>query len=266
MNINKSWFTFHRDDAPNWPCPTCGGASLNLKTEELRVYDSAETAHSKGEYWFEADYVRYRFSATLNCSNHRCNEVIAAVGSGEVLTEHTHDHDGGWDVVYRDIFTPHFFEPCLIPILVPESTPIDVKNALNSAFAIIFANRDATANQLRVSIEVLLDELGVQAQDKNGEFLKLGVRINNHLTGDLLKYKDRLSAIQWIGNDGSHGNGSISLDDLLAGLEIIESILVALYPSSAQDLDELARKMIEKKRPKKTGASNNFKEKAENQQ
>lgn len=253
MNINKTWFTFRRDDAPNWQCPSCGSASLNLKPEELQVHDSAETSRSKGEDWFDVDYVSYRFSATLHCANLRCKEVVAVVGSGEVDVEHIPDDEGRWDVHYEDSFSPRFFEPCLVPISIPENTPVDVKNSLNAAFAIIFANRDAAANQLRVSIEVLLDEIGIEARDKNGDFLKLGVRINDHLKDEFLNFKDRLSAIQWIGNDGSHGNGSISVDDLLAGLEIIESLLVSLYPSLSTDIDALAQKMIDKKRPKKAG-------------
>lgn len=254
MNINKTWFTFHRDDIPNWQCPTCGSASLNLKPEELRVYDSAETARFRAEDWFDPDFFRYRFSATLHCANLRCKEVVAAVGTGEVETVHTQDEEGRWDSNYRDCFAPRHFEPCLVPISIPENTPKNVTNSLFAAFSIIFTNRDAAANQLRVSIEALLDDLGVQARDKNGESLKLGVRINDHLKGDLLKYKERLSAIQWIGNDGSHGNGTISIDDLLIGLELIESLLVTLYPSRRTDLDELARKMIGKKNPKKASS------------
>lgn len=253
MNINKTWFAFSRDDLPNWQCPSCGSASLNLKPEDFRVYDSAETARSKSEDWFDADFVKYRFSATLQCANLRCKEVVAVVGAGEVEMENIPDEKGGWDANYRDCFTPKFFEPFLVPISIPENTPIDVRNALYAAFSIIFSNRDAAANQLRVSIEVLLDNLRVDAKREDGGLIPLGKRIENRLSGDLLKHKDRLSAIQWIGNDGSHGNGAISISDLLAGLELIESLLIALYPSPSADLDGLAMKMIEKKQPKITG-------------
>lgn len=246
MNINRTWFNFYRDDIPHWPCPACGSASLNLLPELFNVHESSETEKSKEEDWFDADYVRYRFSATLQCANLRCKEVVAVVGSGEVETENIPDEEGRWDTSYRDCFSPKFFEPFLIPISIPENTPIDVRNALYAAFSIIFANRDAAANQLRVSIEVLLDEQNVKAANN------LAVRIKNHLIGEFPKYKDRLSALRLIGNDGSHGNGAISISDLLAGLELIESLLIALYPSPSADLDGLAMKMIEKKKPKKT--------------
>ena len=253
MHINKKWFTFYRDEIPNWICPTCGSASLNLHAENLLVCDSGETASSRRMEWFDAEHVSYRFSATLQCTNLRCNDVVAVVGAGEVEEEHIPDEEGRWEINYRDCFTPRFFEPCLIPISIPVNTPADVKQALFAAFSIIFSNRDAAANQLRVSIEVLLDDMGVHARDKKGDFLKLGVRINDHLNDDLrlLRFKDRLSAIKWIGNDGSHGNGAISHTDLMVGLEIIESLLIALYPSTGADLDELARQMIEKKKPKR---------------
>lgn len=252
MNIKKTWFTFRRDNFPNWQCPTCRSASLNLNPEDFRVYDSGETARNRAEDWFDAEYIRYRFSATLHCSNFRCNEVVTMVGAGDVEIEHTPDEMGKWDIYYHDCFSPHFFEPCLIPISIPEKTPVDVRNALDAAFYIIFSNRNATANQLRVAIEVLLDDQGVDSRREDGSFISLGKRIEKRLENKLLYFKERFEAIQWIGNDGSHGNGSTSVSDLLAGLELIESLLIALYPSPSADLDGLAMKMIEKKKPKKT--------------
>ena len=175
------------------------------------------------------------------------------VGAGHVEQEPVPDEKGQWELTYRDCFQPSFFEPCLIPISIPENTHADVKSSLDRSFSLIFANRDAAANQLRVALEVLLDEQGIKARDRNGGLLRLADRINGHLQeDDLLRYKERLSAIRWIGNDGSHGNGAITVRDLLAGLELIESVLIALYPSTRTDLDELARGMIEKKKPKKT--------------
>lgn len=250
MNIKKSWFTFRRDDLPSWQCPTCGGASLNLKPEDLRTYDSAETVRFRTEDWFDADFVQYRFSAVLHCANNRCNETVTMVGMGKVEEEHEQDHEGQWNLTYFDKFTPLFFQPSLIPISIPQDTPSSVSNSLMAASSIIFANRNAAANQLRASIEVLLDDRNIKAIRANGKFIPLGERINDHLNDALLKYKDRLSAIQWIGNDGSHGGGDISIEDLLAGLEIIESLLAELYPSTKNDPDELARKIIELKKPK----------------
>lgn len=259
MYINKSWFKFHRDELPDWQCPTCGNASLNLVPEEFHVQDSSGTKKSREPDEFDADWVQYRFSATLRCSNNRCNEFVSMVGSGGVETRHIKDDEGRWDTSYRDHFTPSFFEPYLTPISIPDDVPNDVRNSLNRSFKLIFANRDAAANQLRVALEVLLDERGVKKTDKNGDALKLGIRVDSHLGGEtvksyeLIRCKERLSAIQWIGNDGSHGNESISTSDLLAGFEIIESILATIYPSDSPDLDELAKKMVNKKRPQKAG-------------
>lgn len=253
MFINKSWFWFCRDELPEWQCPTCGKASLGLDPEEFHVHYSGETANLRESDDLDADWVRYRISAVLRCLNRRCNEVVTMAGAGHVEQEHARDEKGQWEVTYRDCFRPSFFEPCLKPISIPENIPTDVRSSLNRSFSLIFASHDAAANQLRVALEVLLDEQSVKLRDKNGGLLPLGIRINDHLQGDLLKYKDRLSAIRWIGNDGSHGNDAITVSDLLAGFELIESVLTALYPSTRVDHDELARKVIEKKQPKKTG-------------
>lgn len=180
------------------------------------------------------------------------------VGAGHVEQEHVRDEKGQWEPTYWDCFQPTFFEPCLIPISIPENTPADVRTSLDRSFSLIFANRDAAANQLRVALEVLLDEQGINARGESGKPIWLANRINNHLQGDLLRYKERLSAIRWIGNDGSHGNDAITVSDLLAGFELIESVLAALYPSTTVDHDELARKVIEKKQPKKTGVKNGY--------
>jgi hypothetical protein len=251
MHINKNWFEFKRENIPDWQCPTCGGASLNLDPEDLRVYESGETARSQEEDGFDADNADYRFAATLHCKNNACREVITLVGSGKVEVDHI-PGEKGWDTVYHQWLKPHFFQPSLIPISIPSNTPIDLKNSLIAAFAIIFANHAAAINQIRVAAEILLDEIGVASVRGGGGFLSLGDRISNHLHGDAESYKDKLDAIRWLGNDGSHGNGSISIIDLLNGLEIFESLLSEIYPEPKTDINDLARKVIEKKKLRRT--------------
>lgn len=251
MHINKTWFSFRRDYVPNWRCPSCGDACLNLSPEELRVYESAETSRNKQEDWFDSDYVTYRFSATLHCADIRCNEVVVVIGAGHIDFEYTQTEEDLHKKTYTDCFVPQLFEPCLVPITIPANTPANVRDALNAVFSIIFINRDAAANRLRFSIEVLLDEIRIPSRDKHGNFLKLGVRINDHLNDELRKYKINLSAIQWIGNDGSHGCDDTSIEDLLSGLEIMEFLLHAFFSPPSIDINTLSSKLIEKKKPKK---------------
>lgn len=249
MFIQKSWFSFYRDESPDWQCPTCGNASLNLVPEEFHCHESSETKKTKDCDEFDADWVRYRFSAVLRCSNIRCNEVVTMIGSGEVETEHFHDQDKQWETNYRDCFKPYFFEPCLKPIAVPKNAPRDVRKSLHQAFALIFSNYGAAANQIRVAVEALLNFHDVPSIENNKR-IYLGERIQKHLTPPLQAYKPMLSAVRWIGNAGSHESNSIKIEDLLDGLYLIETVLANLYPDSVKDVEELAASINKNKKPR----------------
>lgn len=250
MLIDKSWFTFYRDHPPEWICPTCGKSVLNLNDNELHIHSSAETEQSRECDAFDFDWVQYRFTATLRCANPRCKEAVAMLGRGHVEQDHTQGQDGNWEVTYRDFLTPLFFEPHLKPFSILENTPEAVKNCLSQAFSLTFANRGVAANQVRVAIEALLDAHGIKSEYAKGNRISLGSRISDHLTPPLTNLKVKLSAVRWIGNAGSHEIDSISIDDLLDGFSLVESVLSKLYPPASRNLDSLASAIDQSKKPR----------------
>lgn len=250
MFIDKSWFAFYRDNPPEWHCPSCGKSVLNLIDDELRIHESAETEQSRGLDAFDFDWVQYRFTATLRCSNPRCKETIAMAGRGCVDQSHIRDPSGDWESVYQDYLTPLFFEPNLKPFSLPENTPEAVNKCLIQAFSLTFANRGVAANQVRVAVEALLDAHGIKSEYAKGNRISLGSRISEHLTPPLTNLKVKLSAVRWIGNAGSHEIDSISIDDLLDGFSLVESVLAELYPPASRNLDALASAIDQSKKPR----------------
>ena len=250
MRIDKTWFQFFNEQIPEWWCPTCGKGVLNLDNAGLIKHESCESACLHDLEGFDPEWIRYRFSATLVCANTRCQETVMVVGNGSVEEKHFYDEYGEHQSEYPDVFAPQFFEPPLLPIDIPEGTPRNVKASLTEAFKLIFANQGATANQLRVAIELLLDGYPeVPKKHPNGKFMLLGDRLKV-LPIALADHFHHLSAIRFIGNAGSHEFDAIGVPDLLDALRLIESLLSRLYPAPAQDIEGLAQSIHSTKKPR----------------
>jgi hypothetical protein len=249
MRIDKTWFQFVNEQIPEWWCPTCGKGVLSLDKAGLVKHESGESARLHDVEGFGPEWISYRFSAALVCANRRCQEIVMVVGNGSVEEKHYYDEFGEHHSDYPDIFFPQFFEPPLRPIDIPDHTPKDVKISLTEAFKFIFVNQSAATNQLRVAIEVLLDNFEVKRTNPDGTYRSLGNRLKilpHHLSNIFI----HLSAIRWIGNAGSHELEAISITDLLDALKLIESMLNKLYPPIVEDIENLAQSIHLTKKPR----------------
>lgn len=250
MRIEKAWFQFLNEQIPEWWCPTCNKAVLNLGKMGIQKSESGESAKLRYRDEFDPDWIQYRFVASMVCANSRCQDTVMVVGHGSVEDQHFYDEYGEHQSEYSDVFSPQFFEPHLRPIDIPEETPKVVKTSLEEAFKLIFANRGAAANQMRVAIELLLDSYPeVPKKRFNGTPMTLADRLNA-LPTTLTKHFNHLSAIRWIGNAGSHEFDAIDIPDLLDALKLIESLLNQLYPTLVEDTEGLAQSIHLAKKPR----------------
>ena len=62
---------------------------------------------------------------------------------------------------------------------------------------------------------------------------------------------DRLLAIKWLGNFGSHGSEKITIDDVLDAYEIMEDVLHEVYPDRGRNVSKLTKEINRKKGPRK---------------
>jgi hypothetical protein len=134
---------------------------------------------------------------------------------------------------------------------LPKKCPDNVAKELRAAFKLIWPDPSAAANRVRVALENLMDHLKIQKRRKNrkGRFDKLTL---HHRIEIFTKTEpgigDRLMALKWLGNAGSH-RGKVSQEDILDAFEIIEEALLELVEHRSKRLEALAQGLMERHRP-----------------
>ena len=82
-------------------------------------------------------------------------------------------------------------------------------------------------------------------------FVSLHERISL-LPAKFAHLKDLIVAIKWLGNAGSHDDGTdVTLDDVMDSYELTEHILQEVYAPKLTKLHKLAKKVNKKKGPVK---------------
>ena len=164
----------------------------------------------------------------LICSNGKCKEKTAVVGQGEFYATSSHNPVGPQYRLDRyKVYFPKYFEPALNIFIVPSSCPQDIKLQIEKSFTHFFNDLNACANAVRTSLELIMDQQGVEKISKNGNPINLGIRIKDfNLKNPIVK--PFIEAVKWIGNAGSHVSGVVK-NDVLDGYELLQFVISELY-------------------------------------
>jgi hypothetical protein len=243
---------------PAWPCPTCANGTLTLVPNSLV---KKETANSRQSYEVlgEPDLITYTFSAWLKCNYGNCGEEVVVAGNGKVVIvekeiadlvdEEIEDIQPG--PKYGTIYEPLFCWPMPDMFGLPEKCPPEVQAELRAGFRLFWSDQAASAGRVRVSLERLMDQCGIPRRRKNckEEYynLTLGRRIEEFSKVEP-PAGERLMALKWLGNTGSHQR-SVTRDDLLDGFEVLEYSLAELFDQRTARIAELAHQLTIKHTP-----------------
>jgi hypothetical protein len=228
------WLTFYLTDNRHFYCQKCKEGKL------LRVND----------FQFHKANISLReikISGILKCNNISCNEVYSICGK---RIEVTQIKDNGIDTPYFETYfkyEPEFISPPLEIIELKNKYPRTVNDALYESFKLFFSDNEACANKIRIALEFLLDELGVDQLDKKGENLALGVRIEKYKEVDE-KNSNLMKATKIIGNYGSHRE-KVSRQDVLDGYELLKAVLDDLYDNESEKIRLKAELINKNKKP-----------------
>ncbi len=250
LNEN-SWLKlkFTASDFGQLTCPTCQSGILQKKGDNFFESSNSETKQCSSELWFEIEMCLYRFSAMLECSSQNCREAVVVVGDGRIERFHeVNDHTGRWDEWEESIYTPKFFYPPLNIIPILEEYDERIKPLMSQAFSFFFSDTESCANKIRVVLEELMTCMKVRKtlDTKKGRIrLKLHDRIESFKTKNP-ENGDRLLAIKWIGNAGSH-TGSVSQKDILQAFRILDVVLRSIYSKRDKELDLIVAKINKRK-------------------
>jgi len=251
MIIDKDfWLNLHlrEDKSSEITCPACGKGKINISEHLMRFETEKSKKYTKYVSCF-GGFIDKRFSGFLICNNDECNEIVAVCGS--VNAEQSKHNDTEYiNQDYIECLLPEYFSPPLNIFPLKQIYPSAVNKLLEKSFSLFFMDNESCGNKIRISVEVLLDELGVRKEKdcKHKTYrLNLNDRIREYQSINMYIGELMLS-IKWIGNYGSH-NDSISKSDLLDGYEMMCTILDNLYDNQTDKLLKLSRTINIHERP-----------------
>lgn len=230
---------------PAWKCPSCR-AALQMAPDTFTKYHG-NCAAIASESWFDEEDAEMVFTGSLSCG--ACKGTVVFSGSCSVDRQNT-EH-GDW--VWLKYYVPHFFYPALNLIEIPQDDQIPTRlvSAISSSFSLFWADLDACSNRLRISLELLLDGMGVprKVQEAASRDMTLHHRIERIDVAKFGPIKRMFEALKLVGNEGSHELGVTTHSDVLDCYEIIEHCLQVIYPppNQAQRLVEIADQLIAKR-------------------
>ena len=233
-------------DFPQFPCPKCESALLPVD-KKLDCQQSAESKFHQEYVDSGPEYFVGVFSLLLRCSNRSCGEAVFCVGDFHHTEEETPDGESH----YVPSIRPIFFTPTLRIFPVPkEKVPDRVAKPLLDSFSLFWSNPSAAGNSLRVAIEALMDYRGVKkwvvTQKGNEEPMSLHSRILEFQKSKP-SLAEKLLAIKWIGNGGSHLSG-LGSKDMVVAYRLMEHVLDELFNRTSEDLDRIAKRINRKKK------------------
>ena len=235
------------NDFPHLPCPRCESTIIPVD-KKLDYQQSAESGFYQTHVESGPEYYGGVFSLHLKCSKKSCSENLVCVGSF-VLTEDTESPDPTPDFIPS--IKPYFFTPTIHIFPLHKDIPEKVSKALIESFSLYWSNPSAAGNALRVAIEALMDYRCVKKWiiDKNGkeQALSLHARIVEFKNNNS-ELAEKLLAIKWIGNGGSHLSG-LDPNDMVIGYRLMEYVLDELFNNAKEELDRITKKINKTKKP-----------------
>ncbi|MFO0849924.1 MAG: DUF4145 domain-containing protein [Gemmataceae bacterium] len=247
----KLWMReIHEGYVPNWTCPRCGAASLNMVKDSFRTVFDSSTSRYWNEPDFDSDSATGRFVCLLECSKPACRESCAVSGN--------HDMTRGGE--YGDELyatgRPTSISPPPPMIRVPDECPKPIANEVRAAFGLFWMDHSSALNRIRNAIELLLTEMGVKRHGQKAGGGRTRLSLDSRIA--LLRSKkpklsglcDQLLAVKHLGNAGSHP-GDVQVKDVFDGFDILEQILNDTYANHASVLAKMVKQINQRKGPRK---------------
>ena len=239
MPVDRSLFT--REFPVGKPnlgllCPTCRAGHFRL--EDRPIAKQTRQSRDAMEYVFPEEGWEAHFATVLVCDNSDCQDTSIFAGKQSVRIDRTCQcpdcefREGH----YYEVLLPSVFSPAPLLIAIPKGTSDDVAMLVHKACSEAWGDPAAALNSLRMALELLCAEFGVEAKKPGGAFRPLADRLQD--LGTLLDQptKLRAAALRWLGNSGSHV-GEVTQEHALDGLDIFELVLDSLQDASRSQTD-----------------------------
>jgi Domain of unknown function (DUF4145) len=235
--MNRQHFSppFSPQSMPAWRCPHCVDGALAPVEDSLNFSATAASQEARDDPDWGPEWDVDRFFMKMKCV--KCNDPVLCVGTTQSIKEH--DDEYGW--VFSGALVPTYFEPYVPVILIPSKCPDSVSTEVLNASSLIWCSPSSSGNKIRAAVERLMDVQGVA----NSSVLHNRIQAFASTNQDV---SDKLLAIKWIGNTGSHSD-DLELEDVLNAFELLEYCLEELYEGRSVRLKALAASINAHKGP-----------------
>lgn len=215
--------TFLQDNIPDWCCPACLNASLEMVPGSFMSQLSAFSRENRHEQWYEAEHETYVFSCMLRCSRRACHESVAVSGSGQG------ELDRDDNSVYT-LYQAKSFVPPLPVFTIPRKCPKEISRQLHMVSALLPLSENSAVNAMRITLELLLDELRVprETTGENPQRIPLARRIQDRreVLGAQFEFFD---ALKDLGNHGSHTDDPIRRSHIEGACRLLNELVQQLF-------------------------------------
>jgi hypothetical protein len=220
---------------PRPSCRECGEGHISFDSPVESENGSSVDARS---FWaWEPEWIRGAFTSTGTCQNTDCGLKVAVSGTYEVYGARLVIDEDDPGPPYSTYYTFRNFSPPLQLMRLPESTPEQVKDGVDRAATVLFADPGLAATALRLVVEQFLTADGIPDKRARGGFISADERIMTWKGA--APGRDRVAnlllAVKWIGNAGTHSLATLSVDEVLAGAEFLSEAFHALFEGPSID-------------------------------
>ena len=237
-----------------WPdvrCPVCLNSVARPEKDSIRLHPSAKSDEQGHPAW-EPEWIHGVFSGHIRCADSDCNEPVAVAGEYHVSEAGYNDYRDY--IEYSERLTLRSALPALPLCVCPKGTPDAVKDQLDRASAVVWADPQSGANALRRAVEALVDAQGISSVVQNRKGFPRQVSLHERiglLAANTPLAAEALEAVKWVGNEGSHAVSIMSATECVNAAEFLAFALKVLYDTTEADLLAKVRSVnAAKRRPK----------------
>jgi hypothetical protein len=259
QSVKKGWSeSFPAGAHKLYPCPKCGRGRLDPMKDSFRKEETAQSRADRINHTDEWDgeYGVSRFVGLLICDNKACKEIVAVAGNVHSEREYVDEEENAW--TYADVFHPTFLFPAPRLFNVPAGCPQAVADELDRAFAAFWFDLNAAGNSIRCAVELLLTHQKVKrfGKNKHGERYPISLHGRIELWRSSSRRKDlanRLLAVKWIGNNGSHGGEArLQRSDVYDACDLLKDVLGKVFEIEPHEraLTHLSGSIVKRKKPR----------------
>lgn len=231
-------------------CPNCLKWKLQHKSKNW-IEEDDFYAYGTSQIFEDESLQQWKFCWMLKCNNKKCMLSTLLAGEWKVKEEIKEflDDESGEHVLWSrlfNIFNIKYSHPSIHLIKIPESTPKLLTEIILESFTLFWIDTSSCWNKIRCVVERILDFNKVKKITKDRKKITLHCRIRDHLPPKLQKIWEKLLALKWIGNEGSHSD-KISRENLEDAYKILEHILIKLFDTEEEEISIKVNKINKKK-------------------